>query len=137
MRKPRMNCLKTADLTHGIEHLYGHLRPQERSARTWYQAHSGERALGRLAQPRQVTKMAARRWGRSPVSQVPMPAGRNHCSRMQDHYIMPRSVVAVVSQEGHGDARSFDLLMDVEAGCQEWKCMRLYLCFTRSKAYLS
>jgi len=26
------------------------------------------------------------------------------------NYIMPRSVVAVVSQEGHGDARSFDLL---------------------------
>jgi hypothetical protein len=50
---------------------------------------------------------------------------------------MPRSVVAVVSQEGHGDARSFDLLMDVEAGGHKWKCMRLYLCSTRSEAYLS
>lgn len=68
-------------------------------------------------------------------SQVPMPVDRNHCSRMQDPYFMPRSVVAVVSQEGHGDALSVGLLLDVEAGCQEWKRMRLYLCSTRSEAY--
>lgn len=59
-------------------------------------------------------------------SQVPMPVDRNHCSRMPDHYIKPRSVVAEVSQEGYGDARSFHLLRHAEAGYEKWKCMHSY-----------
>ena len=57
-----------------------------------------------------------------------MPVGRNCCSRMPepDRYFKPRSVVAVVSQEGHGDARSCHLLGHAEAGYKKWKCMHSY-----------
>jgi len=61
-------------------------------------------------------------------SQMPMPVGRNCCSRMPepDRYFKPRSVLVVASQEGHGDARSYHLLGHAEAGYKKWKCMRSY-----------
>ena len=61
-------------------------------------------------------------------SQMLVPVGRNCCSRMPepDRYFKPRSVVVVVSQEGHGDARSYHLLGHAEAGYKKWKCMRSY-----------
>lgn len=57
-----------------------------------------------------------------------MPVGRNCCSRMPepDRYFKPRSVVAVVSQGGHGDARSSHLLGHAEAGYKKWKWVHSY-----------
>jgi hypothetical protein len=52
---------------------------------------------------------------------MPTPVDRNCCSRMPEpyRYFKPRSVVAVVSREGHGDARRFRLLGHAGAGYKE------------------